>query len=407
MAGVTPNTLAGRLNRVQSFQEVTWGTPGPATARWMAVQPTPTFTPIYKSVFVDEDRGSFAPSFISYVPELGGAFNINWDTATFEDILYGLHAVMGAVSPTGGPNYTWTYTGPLTTAWNPQSYTLELAYDVATIAAQGVLTNKLSIKMNAKKNWTLAQSGIFQQLNQYAAINIQSSTNASPIVITTATNHGLPSSGSVSVVIAGHLVNTAANGTWTITYISPTTFSLNTSTGNGIGANTGTVTRGPTPAIADRTVEPILFAGETTWAVDTSGGTPGTTPVNNALVSAQLDIDNQMQGFFTGDQKYPVDFTQDKFKVTLTCKFKWNAQTKALYNTQWTQGNRTVFQMKATSGNKSCEIDFAGVLSNDPQNYQPEYGAIAQELKFDGQYDTGTLANYLKIIAINQVSALP
>lgn len=406
MPGVLSNALAGRLQRVQSGQEVTWGTPVVASARWMAIQPTPTFTPMYKSVLVDEDRGSLAESYLSYVPELGGQYSLKWDTATFEDILFALHGTMGAVSPSGGGPYVYTYNAPLTSAWSPQSYTLELAYDIGTIAAQGVLTNKLTINMNAKKNWTIDQSGFFQQLQLYPAVNIASSTNANPIVVTTSSPHNLPSSGAIQVVIVGHTINTNANGTWTATYVSPTTFSI-PATGNGIGGATGTVTRSVTPGIADRVVEPVLFAGETALYCENAAGTPGTTPVPNAFVSGKLEIDNALQGFYTGDQKYPVDFTYDKFKVTFTPVLKWNAQVKALYDTQWTQGNRTVFQVKATSGAKSVVLNFAGVLTNDPQNYKLDYAALTQELQFSAQYDSGTLANYLQAIVTNQVSALP
>lgn len=72
-----------------------------------------------------------------------------------------------------------------------------------------------------------------------ATVAIASSTNASPIVVTTATPHGRLSNDQVT--IAGHLVNTAAVGTWRILVLSATTFSLYGSTGNGIGAGTGTV----------------------------------------------------------------------------------------------------------------------------------------------------------------------
>lgn len=406
MAGVTPNNLAGRLQRIQSFKETVWGTPGLATAKWMLIQPTPQFTPVFKSVFVDEDRGSFAPAFVSYTPELGGAFTINWD-ASFEDINFALAGALGAVTPTGPGPYTYTYLGPLSSAWAPQSYSLELAYDIATVLAQGALTNKLSIKGNSKGNWTITQSGIYQQHNLYTPINIASSTNASPIAITTATPLPATLVTGSQVVIAGHLVNTNANGVWTITTTGANSFTLNTSTGNGIGGATGTVTQSITPAIADRVVEPILFAGETLLKVDNAAGTIGTTAVPNALVSFQLDIDNQLQGFFTGDQKYPVDFTQDKLKVTLTLRLKWNAQVKALYDSQWTQNGSNLFQIKATSGTKSAELDFSGVLSSDPANYSLDFGAITQELKFDAQYDTGAFANYLKAIIINNVAALP
>jgi hypothetical protein len=56
-------------------------------------------------------------------------------------------------------------------------------------------------------------------------------SNASPIVATTSAPHNLSTGNSVAV--SGATGNTAANGTWTITVLSPTTFSLDTSVGNG------------------------------------------------------------------------------------------------------------------------------------------------------------------------------
>jgi putative Mn2+ efflux pump MntP len=355
-------------------------------------------------VVVDEDRGSFAPGYTSYIPETGGAWAVGWQ-ATFEDIIFALHGALGAVS--ASPSGTFTYAAPLTSAWTPQAYTLELAYDIAAAAATGCLTQKVSIKGNSKKNWTIAQSGIFQQYLPYTALAIASSTNAAPIEVT-ANAHGMVTG--QTVVITGHTTNTAANGTWTIIKTGANTFTLTGSTGNGVGGATGTATPSITGAavpIADRTVENVLFAGETALWVDVAAATPGTTSVPSALVSFQLDIDNSLQGFFTGEQKYPTDFTQDKFKVELTVKLKWNAQTKALYDSQFITGNRTVWRIKSTSGAKSVQIDFAGVLTSDPANYNPEFGAIAQELKFSGVYDTGALANYLKVIAVNGVASLP
>ena len=404
MAGVTPGTLARPLQRIQTFKETVWGTPGLATSKWMLVEPNPSFTPKYMSTVIDEDRGSFAPGYVAYISELGGTFSLS-QVASFEDIEYSLSAMMGAVSPTGGGPYTWTHAAPLSSAYTPQSYTMELSYDIGNVVAKGCLMTKLDIKGNARGPWTLAQSGFFQQYNPCTAIAIASSTNASPVAVTTATPHGL--STGMQVVIIGHLVNTGANGTWTITVTGASSFTATGSVGNGIGAATGTVTQTITPGIADRTVEPVLFAGETTLAIDAAGGTVGTTPVSNALVSFDMSIDNQEQGFFTGDQKYPTDFTQEKFKVTLTLKLKWNAQVKALFNSTLLTGASSLFQIKATSGTKSCELDFSGVLESDPAQYQVDYGALTQEFKFGGLVDTGALANYLKTITINSVASLP
>jgi hypothetical protein len=69
-------------------------------------------------------------------------------------------------------------------------------------------------------------------------VGIASSTPANPVVITTATAHGLTSGDVVEVL--NHLVNTAANGTFPATSITATTFSI-PQPGNGTGAATGTV----------------------------------------------------------------------------------------------------------------------------------------------------------------------
>jgi hypothetical protein len=72
----------------------------------------------------------------------------------------------------------------------------------------------------------------------WAPVNIASSTNANPSVVTTAVAHGL-SVGDV-VEITGHLVNTNINGTWTLATVgSSTTFTVPMAA-NGAGVATGT-----------------------------------------------------------------------------------------------------------------------------------------------------------------------
>jgi hypothetical protein len=76
--------------------------------------------------------------------------------------------------------------------------------------------------------------------NLPAAVNIASSTNASPTVITTSGNHGLTTGDTVDVL--GHTVNVGANGTNDATVLSLTTFSIPVDTSGGTaGGATGTV----------------------------------------------------------------------------------------------------------------------------------------------------------------------
>lgn len=77
------------------------------------------------------------------------------------------------------------------------------------------------------------------------ALNIASSTNATPIVVTTSTSHSLQTG--QLVIVHGHLLNTNANGVRLVTVLTTTTFSLQSVAGASIpttgviGGATGTV----------------------------------------------------------------------------------------------------------------------------------------------------------------------
>lgn len=74
-----------------------------------------------------------------------------------------------------------------------------------------------------------------------SVIAINGATNASPIVISTSSNHGFTTGTVVNVFgVAG---NTAANGSWTITVNSSTQFALNGSTGSGSYTSGGNVNK--------------------------------------------------------------------------------------------------------------------------------------------------------------------
>lgn len=72
----------------------------------------------------------------------------------------------------------------------------------------------------------------------YTNANISSSTNATPIEITTSAAHNFVTGD--FVCIDQHNTNTFANGLWKVTYVSATKFTLDGSVGNGVGGGTGT-----------------------------------------------------------------------------------------------------------------------------------------------------------------------
>lgn len=70
--------------------------------------------------------------------------------------------------------------------------------------------------------------------------NVNSSTNASPIVVSCASTMAtLGISNGDTVVVTGHTTNTNANGTWEVTSVSGSTCTLVGSTGNGVGGTSG------------------------------------------------------------------------------------------------------------------------------------------------------------------------
>lgn len=118
-------------------------------------------------------------------------------------------------------------------------------------------------------------------------ISISSSTNATPIEITTA-SHGLVTGD--TVIITGHTTNTNANGTWEITYVSATKFTLDGSTGNGVGGATGTV--------RPRTNTRIKLASSLTQNVASYGnrGNGRTAWTASSNITTALDLTDSKEG---------------------------------------------------------------------------------------------------------------
>lgn len=117
-----------------------------------------------------------------------------------------------------------------------------------------------------------------------APITITTASNASPILVTTSTSHGF-ATGNV-VTQAGVTTNTAANGTFVITVLTATTYTLNGSTGTGAGTGGTAQLTGVTQLGAGTTVTTITGAPFDDYYVKgkiVAGGTVGTTGITFAL----------------------------------------------------------------------------------------------------------------------------
>jgi len=100
------------------------------------------------------------------------------------------------------------------------------------------------------------------------SLRITAATNATPIVVTTAEPH-LFTTGT-KVTVAGCLGNTAANGAaWVITYRTATSFSLDTSAGNGNYTGSGTVIW---DTVGAGIPAGVVNIGRFTWSNQRQGG---------------------------------------------------------------------------------------------------------------------------------------
>lgn len=101
--------------------------------------------------------------------------------------------------------------------------------------------------------WAVAASA---GLSLGSPVSIASSTNANPTVTTTTGAHGL-AVGDV-VEVAGHLVNTALNGAWTVTVVGSTTTFTVAVAGSGVGTASGTVVKLPSDTVVQNAVNGIF-----------------------------------------------------------------------------------------------------------------------------------------------------
>lgn len=176
-------------------------------------------------------------------------------------------------------------------------------------------------------------------------IAITGASNTAPITITTALPNGLQTG--AQVTISGVGGNTAANGTFIITVTSPTSFTLNGSTGNGAWTSGGTIT---TSAYTDDTIQTIFVAALTT-ATSTSANVVTPILVKTGVLPLDSSTINKLVGETSGVN--PTQFP------ALISAFTSVAKAAALF-----------------SALKPTEAEFAFVAQNAPSFAWLDPGAL-------------------------------
>lgn len=109
-------------------------------------------------------------------------------------------------------------------------------------------------------------NGCVPQATNPLRVMIASSTNATPIKVTTSTPHGYATGD--TAVVEGHLVNTAANGRWQIIVLDALNYTLTGSVGIGVGGASGYST--------DYSVNPV-------WTLPAGGDLRNAGSVNSPM----------------------------------------------------------------------------------------------------------------------------
>ena len=152
---------------------------------------------------------------------------------------------------------------------------------------------------------SLGQNGVWTSQALQATKSITSSTNATPISVTS-TAHGYATGD--TVVITGVTTNTNANGTWEVTVTGVNTFTLGGSVGNGVGGATGSVRlRNNTRVrLASAVTQNIASTGPGRAAWTAVAGGNITIALDTALFKEHRDSDSIAiaAGFTTGLAAY-------------------------------------------------------------------------------------------------------
>jgi hypothetical protein len=147
--------------------------------------------------------------------------------------------------------------------------TLTNGGQTATVGAKRkILANRILVSPSAWIDPFMAMlsSDPGASLTWFQPFSIASSTNANPSVVTTSAAHGIAAADVVE--IAGHLVNTAINGVWTIATVgSSTTFTVPYAA-NGVGGATGTTMELDTDVTINFTVQTNFNAMAGTFTGD-------------------------------------------------------------------------------------------------------------------------------------------
>lgn len=184
--------------------------------------------------------------------------------------------------------------------------TLQSAVNLATSSGDNirVMASPDATSLGQNANWTSTKWHSSMDMVFGGSTVINSSTNTTPITITTLGNHNLNTGDFVK--ITSHSVNTNANGFWRITKVDATSFSLDDSSGNGVGAQTGSLYLSSGIQLTTPVTKNIagIDNTRTAWTANTNVTTSITATNTLAGPISKLDTIAPAAAFTTGKMAY-------------------------------------------------------------------------------------------------------
>lgn len=150
--------------------------------------------------------------------------------------------------------------------------------------------------------------------------------------------------------------------------------------------------------VSDRTVEAVVMSSGSVTIAGTAHPA--------SLISFELEIDNKLHPKWFGGDLFPQAYGFDRVESRLSVTLEATSSVLNTVRNQIIAANPVVVVLSFPSGSKNLTIRFAGVVDGEIRHWGERDGNVIFEIPLNGIYDA-TLANYLQVEVINNVSALP
>lgn len=159
-------------------------------------------------------------------------------------------------------------------------------------------------------------------------------------------------------------------------------------------------------SLSARVTEMIRMA-DTALYVDAWAGTMGATAAPTTLISFALDLDPKYHLKWFAGSVAPGAKGEDQWEGSLELVLEFNATAKAYVDALLAPALvQRQIRLKAASGTKIAQIDFAGTLVKGVKLWEDRDGNMTISTTWEGTYNA-TFANWLAASVSNAVASLP